>query len=168
MLEMQSQISIFSPSFCYVELYVGSKHGKYGLSGLLSILTFLSSVTSYLFQIGPQSKNQKNMVFYSVIFMLLPYYSLHRIVEVVGGSWRYLAQPLAQNNQLEQVAPNIVQLRFDSLQRWILCNVSGQHVPVLGHAHGKKGFLFCLSNCELIHNLFLSLMHIFVFTRKKR
>lgn len=108
------------------------------------------------------------MVFYSVIFMLLPYYCLHRIVEVVGDSWRYLAQPLAQNNQLEQVAPNIVQLRFDSLQRRKLCNVSGQHVPVLGHAHGKKGFVFCLSNCELIHNLFLSLMHTFVFTRRKR
>lgn len=81
------------------------------------------------------------------------------MVEVGGDCWKYLVQPLAQNNQLEQIALNIVQLGSlqSSLSKGGDYNVSWQPVPVLDHAHGKKVVLLCLNNCELIHTfLFFS------------
>lgn len=50
-----------------------------------------------------------------------------------------LVQPrCSKQNQLEQVAQDLVRLHFKYLQRWRLLNLSGHPVLVSDHPHGKS------------------------------
>ena len=68
--------------------------------------------------------------------------AFHRIIERFGLEWIFnghlVPAPLLGHLQLDQVAQSPIQPDLECFQGWGIYNLSGQHVPVFHHPHGKK------------------------------
>lgn len=61
------------------------------------------------------------------------------MAEIEGNFWRSSGpNPLRRQSQLEPVAQDQVQMAFEYLKVWRLCNISGQPLPMIGHPRSKK------------------------------